>query len=80
MVGRIAAFVDAVESSEIEAAAQALAEKANKTISEPVVSEVARQAKVDVSEETARAIAERAAAIQAGDNESSAGPAIAGGS
>lgn len=73
-VGAIAAFANAVESEElsdeqrIEAAAQALASKANKAITAPVVSKVADLANVEVDDETANAIAERAAEIQGGDD------------
>jgi hypothetical protein len=69
MVGQIAAFADAVESENINAAAEALAVKANKSITEPVVTEVARLVGVEVSEENASAIATRAAEIQSGDNQ-----------
>jgi hypothetical protein len=71
-VGAIAAFVNAVESDElsrrqrVEAAAQALASRANKPITAPVVSRVANLANVEVSRRAARAIAERAAQIQGG--------------
>ncbi len=71
-VGAIAAFVNAVESNEIsnrqriEAAAQALASKANKPITTPVLSQVAYLANVEVSRREARAIAHRAAQIQDG--------------
>lgn len=80
MVGHIAAFADAVESENIDAAAEALAAKANKAITESVVTEVARHAQVQVSEETATAIAERAAAIQAGESEEPMGQSMPGGS
>jgi hypothetical protein len=69
-VGAIAAFASAVESEEltdeerVEAAAQALASKANKSITTPVVAEVAHLANVEVSRREARAIAERASQIQ----------------
>ncbi len=69
MVGHIAAFADAVESENINAAAEALAAKANKSITDPVVTEVARLAGVEVSEETASAIATRAAEIQSGESQ-----------
>jgi hypothetical protein len=69
MVGQIAAFAEAVEANELDAAAEALAAKANKEITESVVNEVAKLARVEVSEETAKAIAEKAAAIQAGEPE-----------
>ena len=71
-VASIAAFVNAVESDElsnrqrIEAAAQALASKANKPITTPVVSQVADLANVEVRRREARAIAHRAAQIQGG--------------
>jgi hypothetical protein len=71
-VGAIAAFVNAVESDElsdserIEAAAQALASRANKPITAPVVSQVADLANVEVSRTEAREIADRAAQIQGG--------------
>lgn len=71
-VGAISAFVNAVESDElsnrhrIEAAAQALASKANKPITTPVVSQVANLANVEVNRREARAIAHRAAQIQGG--------------
>ena len=68
MVGQIAAFANAVEANEVEAAAQALAAKANKAITMDVVTEVATLANVAVDEQTARAIAERAAAIQSGES------------
>lgn len=80
MVGHIAAFVDAVESENIDAAAEALAAKANKEITEPVVSEVARLADVEVSEDTASAIAERAADIQAEESEEPIGQSMPSGS
>ncbi|MDX1432554.1 MAG: hypothetical protein R3286_08895, partial [Gammaproteobacteria bacterium] len=69
-VGAVAAFARAVESEtltdeeRVEAAAQALASKANKEITAPVVSEVANLANVAVDDETANAIAARAAEIQ----------------
>ena len=69
-VGAIAIFVNAAGSDElsdeqrVEAAAQALASRANKPITEPVVSQVADLADVEVSSEEATAIAERAAEIQ----------------
>ena len=69
MVGQIAAFADAVESENINAAAEALAAKANKSITESVVTEVARLVGVEVSEDTASAIATRAAEIQSGDSQ-----------
>ena len=69
MVGRIAEFADAVEADDIEAAAEALAAKANKELTADVVSEVARNADVEVDEDTANAIAEEAAKIQSGDAE-----------
>jgi hypothetical protein len=62
--------VGAVEADEVEAAAEALAAKANKSITPEVVSEVAKHAEVEVDEETATAISEAAAAIQAGESES----------
>jgi len=71
MVGHVATFADAVEVDEIEAAAQALAAKANKAVTAGVVTEVARLANVEIDEETADAIAQRAAAIQAGEPEDS---------
>jgi len=80
MVGQIAAFADAVESENINAAAEALAAKANKSITEPVVTEVARQAEVEVSEETAAAIAKRAAEIQADEGREPIGQSMPGGS
>ena len=69
MVGRIAEFADAVEADDIEAAAETLAAKANKELTADVVSEVARNADVEVDEDTANAIAEEAAKIQSGDAE-----------
>ncbi len=80
MVGQIAAFADAAESKDIDAAAKALAAKANKPIDEDVVTEVARKVDVEVSEETARAIAESAAAIQAGESEEPMGQSMPSGS
>ena len=80
MVGHIAAFADAVESEDINAAAEALAAKANKSITPEVVTEVARLAEVEVSEETASAIAEAAAEIQAGGNGESSDQSMPGGS
>lgn len=80
MVGQIAAFASAAESNQVEAAAQALAAKANKPITEPVVTEVARHAQIEVSEETARAIAERAAVIQDRESEGTMGASTPGGS
>lgn len=80
MVGRIAAFAEAVESDEINAAAEALAAKANKPINEAVVTEVARQAQIELSEEAASAIAARAAEIQAGESEEPTGESMPGGS
>lgn len=82
MVGRIAAFADAVKSEDIDAAAEALAAKANKPITEDVVKEVARKVDVDVSKEpvTASAIAERAAAIQNDDSEEPMGQSMPSGS
>lgn len=71
MVGQIAAFANAVEANEMEAAAQALAAKANKAVTVNVVTEVARLANMELDEETAHAIAQRAAAIQAGESEGS---------
>ena len=71
-VGAIAAFANAVESDElsnrqrIEATAQALASKANKPITAPVVSQVANLTNVEISRREARAIAHRAAQIQGG--------------
>ena len=73
-VGAIAAFANAMESTElsnrqrVEAAAQALASKANKPITAPVVSRVGNLANVEVSRREARAIAHRAAHIQGGDS------------
>jgi hypothetical protein len=69
-VGAIAAFAEAIESEElsnrqrVEAAAQALASKANKPITAPVVAEVANLTNVEVSRREARAIAARASQIQ----------------
>lgn len=69
-VGAIAAFASAMESGElshrerVEAAAQALASKANKPITAPVVARVGELANVEVSRREARAIARRAAQIQ----------------
>jgi hypothetical protein len=80
MVGQIAAFADAVESENINAAAEALAAKANKSITEPVVTEVARHAEVEVSEETAKAIAKRAAEIQSGESQEPTDQSMPGGS
>lgn len=71
-VAAIAAFVGALESEElsdrqrIEAAAEALASRANKPITTPVVAEVANLSNVQVSRREARAIAQRAAHIQNG--------------
>ena len=69
-VGAIAAFANAVESNElsemerVEAAAQALASRANKPVTAPVVSRVGDLANVEVSSEEAEAIANRASQIQ----------------
>jgi hypothetical protein len=80
MVGHIAAFADAVESENINAAAEALAAKANRPITDSVVTEVARHAQVEVSEETASAIAARAAEIQADESQEPIGQSMPGGS
>lgn len=80
MVGHIAAFGEAVESENINEAAEALAAKANKSITEPVVTEVAQKVGVDVSDETARAIATRAAEIQSRESEESSDQSMPGGS
>lgn len=87
MVGHIAAFADAVEaennsmnSENIDAAAEALAAKANKPITEDVVKEVARKVDVEVSDETASAIAERAAAIQNEGSDEPTGQSMPSGS
>lgn len=80
MVGHIADFADAVESNEINEAADALAAKANKSITPEVVTEVARQAEVEMSAETASAIAARAAEIQTGQSEEPASDSMPGGS
>lgn len=82
MVGHIAAFADAVEaeSVNIDAAAEALAAKANKSITPEVVEEVSRLAEVEVSPETADAIAARAAEIQAAEIEEPSAQSLPGGS
>ncbi len=80
MVGHIADFTEAVESNEIDKAAAALAAKANKSITPEVVTEVARQAEVEISEDTASAVAEAADKIQAGQSEEALGDSMPGGS
>ena len=80
MVGHIAAFAEAVESENVNAAAEALAARANKSITPEVVTEVARLAEVEVSEETADAIAARAVEIQAADTGEPSAQSLPGGS
>ena len=80
MVGTIAAFAEAAESESINEAAEALASKANKSITAPVVTEVARRTEVEVSEETASAIAQRAAEIQSGESQEPIGVSLPDGS
>ncbi len=80
MVGHIADFADAAESQNINAAAEALAAKANKSITPEVVEEVSRLAEVEVSPETADAIAARAAEIQAAEIEEPSAQSLPGGS
>ncbi len=80
MVGHIAAFAEAAESENINAAAEALAAKANKSITPEVVNEVSRLAEVEVSPETADAIAARAAEIQAAETEEPSAQSLPGGS
>lgn len=59
-VGRIAAFGNALEAGDIEAAAEALADAANKSISPDVVSATAGLMGVDVDEATAEAVSDAA--------------------
>lgn len=80
MVGHIADFADAVESNEIDRAAAALAAKSNKSITPEVVTEVARLAEVEVSEDTAGAIAEAAAEMQSDNSREPTDQSMPGGS
>ena len=70
-VAAVADFAKAVEANDIEAAAEALASKANKSIDTAVVTEVSALAGVAIDETTANAIADHAASLQAGEVTSS---------